>query len=397
MTEQAITLARPGGQTARLAAQKSAHAIRALGRSRDFRLLMTGQVAGQLGNHLYLIALPWLVLQLTGDIVAMGTTIVLSGVPRIALMLMGGAISDRLSSRTVMLGSNIARASLLALLAWLVLAGRVELWMLYGFSFAYGLIEAFFVPARSAIVPQLVRQDCLQTANVIASSLEQFCGLVGPVAAGFAIAWVNGSATGTGAEALSLYGVGVALSLDALATLVCVATLWRVSPRQHQATAKPASPRQDVLSSVTEAMAYVWQHRTLRSLVLMIVGINVLTAGPVWIGLPALAGTRLAGGAAALGVLTSALGAGALLGAMLTGLSPQPASRQMGRVFALTLGVCGAGLLSLACTTSILVAVLATLAVGVAISYANVTAVTWMQSHTPRLLMGRIMSLVALK
>jgi pheromone shutdown protein TraB len=69
----------------------------------------------------------------------------------------------------------------------------------------------------------------------------------------------------------------------------------------------------------------------------------------------------------------------------------------MGRVFALTLGVCGAGLLSLACTTSTLVAVLATLAVGGAISYANLTAVTWMQSHTPALLMGRIMSLVTLK
>ena len=192
MTEQAITLARPGGQTARLATQESARAIRALGCSRDFRLLMTSQVAGLLGNHLYLIALPWLVLQLTGDVVAMGTTIVLSGVPRIALTPMGGAISDRLSSRTVMLGSNIARAGLLALLAWLVLAGRVGLWTLYGFSLACGLIDAFSAPARSAIVPQLVRQDCLQMANVVASSLEQFCGLVGPVAAGFAIAWVNG-------------------------------------------------------------------------------------------------------------------------------------------------------------------------------------------------------------
>jgi carbonic anhydrase/acetyltransferase-like protein (isoleucine patch superfamily) len=55
---------------------------------------------------LYLIALPWLVLQLTGDVVAMGTTILLSGVLRITLMLMGGAVSDRLSSRTVMLGAN---------------------------------------------------------------------------------------------------------------------------------------------------------------------------------------------------------------------------------------------------------------------------------------------------
>jgi len=129
----------------------------------------------------------------------------------------------------------------------------------------------------------------------------------------------------------------------------------------------------------------------------MIVAINVLTAGPIGIGLPALAGTRLAGGAAALGVLTSALGAGALLGAMLAGLVPQPESQQMGGICVMTIGVCSAALLSLACTTSILVAVLATLVVGAAISYVNVIVVTWMQCHTPGLFMGRIMSLVALK
>jgi MFS family permease len=358
---------------------------------------MAGQVAGLLGNHLYLIALPWLVLQLTGDVIAMGTTILLSGVPRIALMLMGGAVSDRLSSRTVMLGANIARASLLAWLAWLALAGQVELWMLYGASFAYGLIEAFFAPARSAILPQVVRQDRLQTANVVASSLEQGCGLVGPVAAGLAIAWANGALAGTGAGTSGLYGVGAALSLAVLTTLISVAMLWRVAPRRTQAAAKQARPRQDVISSVKEALVFVWQHGTLRNCILMVVAINVLTAGPIGIGLPALAGTRLAGGAAALGVLTSALGAGALLGAMLAGLSPQPQSRQIGQVFVMTISVCIAGLFSLACTASTLVAVLATLAVGAAISYVNVTTVTWMQSHTPGPLMGRIMSLAALK
>ena len=397
MTEQAITLMGSAGQTARLARQESAHAIHALWRNRDFRLLMTGQVAWLLGSHLYLIALPWLVLQLTGDVVAMGTTIILSGAPRIALMPMGGAMSDRLSSRTVMLGSNIARASLLALLAWVVFAGRIEPWMLYGFSFTYGLIEAFLVPARSAIVPLLVRQEQLQMANSIASGLEQFCALVGPMAAGFTIAWVNSSTMTTDAEALGLYGVGVALSLDALATLVSVVVLWPVSPHQHKPTAKQARPGQNLISSVVEAMVYVWQHTTLRAPFLMIVAINVLTAGPLWVGLPALAGTRLNGGAAVLGVLTSALGAGALLGTALAGLLPPPASRQMGLVSALTIGVCSVGLLALASTTSTLVAALSTLTIGASIGYTQVTVVTWMQSHTPPRLMGRMMSLVAMK
>jgi hypothetical protein len=98
-----------------------------------------------------------------------------------------------------------------------------------------------------------------------------------------------------------------------------------------------------------------------------------------------------------LGVLTSALGAGALLGAMLAGLLSQPESRQTGQVFVMAIGVCIAGLFSLACTASTLVAVLATLAVGAAISYVNVIAATVMQTHTPGPLMGRIMGLAALK
>ena len=69
----------------------------------------------------------------------------------------------------------------------------------------------------------------------------------------------------------------------------------------------------------------------------------------------------------------------------------------MGLVFALTLGVCSASLLTLASTASTLAAILATLIVRCSISYTHVAVVTWMQSHTPRLLMGRMMSLVALK
>jgi len=397
MTEQAVVLIEPVRHTVRLAPQESSHAIRALVRNRDFRLLMTGQVAWLLGGHLYLIALPWLVLQLTGDVVAMGTAIILSGVPRIALMLMGGAVSDRFSNRTVMVSANIVRACLLALLAWLVFSGRIDLWLLYGFSFTYGLIDAFLTPARTAIVPLLVQQEHLQTANSIASGLEQLCGLVGPVAAGFIIAWASSSVIRADVETLSLYGIGVALSLDALATLVAVMVLWLMTPRPHKLMAKQVSPKQNLILSITEVTTYIWRYGTLRALFLMVVAINVLTTGPVWIGLPALAATRLNEGAAALGVLTSGLGAGALLGAVLAGLLPPLAPNQMTPVFSLTVGVCSASLLTLAFTASTSTAVLTTLIMGISISYTHVAAVTWMQRHTPPLLMGRMMSLVAMK
>ncbi len=374
---------------------RAANPVQALWRSRDFRLLMTSEAAWLLGSRFYLIALPWLVLQLTGDGLALGTMVVLAGIPRMAFMMVGGALSDRFSSRSLMLGANLIRTILLALLAWLVLSGQVELWMLAGFSLVYGLVEAFFFPARGAIVPALVRREDLHMANSISAGLEQFCGLVGPLLAGLGIAWLGGSAAA--AREVGLLGVGAAFAVDALATLGSVVTLGLMTPRRPAAAAKPAGPKPDLASSIGQVVTYVWSHKMLRMALLIIAAVNLLTTGPLYVGLPVLAGTRLAGGAAALGLLTSALGGGALLGTALAGALPKPATRHLGVIFGLTLGACGAGLIALLSTTSAAVGALAALAVGASISYVNVTLVSWMQSQTPGALMGRMMSLAALK
>ncbi len=369
--------------------------IRTLWRSRVFRLLLTSEAAWLLGSRFYLIALPWLVLKLTGDVLALGTMVVLAGVPRMAFMMVGGALSDCFSSRSLMLGANLVRTALLALLAWLVLSGQVELWMLVGFSLVYGTVEAFFFPARGAIVPSLVRREDLQVANSITVGLEQFCGLVGPLLAGLGIAWLGGSAAA--AREVGLLGVGAAFALDALATLGSVVTLGLMTPRQPAAAARSAEPKPDLASSISQVVTYVWGHKMLRVLLLIIAAVNLLTTGPLYVGLPVLAGTRLAGGAAALGLLTSALGGGALLGTALAGALPKPAVQHLGAIFGLTLGVSGVGLVALLSATSTTVGALAALLVGASVSYINVTLVSWMQSQTPEALMGRMMSLVALK
>jgi len=317
--------------------------------------------------------------------------LVLAGVPRIAFMLVGGALSDRFSGRTLMLSANLARTLLLALLAWLALSGQVALWMLAGFSLAYGLVEAFFSPARSAMVPLLVRGEDLQAANSLAVGLEQVCGLVGPLLAGLAIAWLDP------ARELGLLGVGAAFAVDALATLGSVVSLGLMAPRRPAVAVKAAEPQADLASSVKQVVVYVWSHKLLRMLLLIVVAVNLLTTGPLWVGLPVLAGTRLAGGAAALGLLTSALGGGALLGTGLAGALPKPAAGSLGTIFWLTLGVVASRLAALVSTTALPVAALAALLVSAAASYINVTLVTWMQSQTPQALMGRMMSLAALK
>jgi len=94
-------------------------------RIRDFRLLFTGEGISLLGDQFYFIALPWLVLELTGSAAVLGLVLALQGIPRVACMLVGGAVTDRLSPRRVMTGSNAARLALVSLLVALVLSGAV--------------------------------------------------------------------------------------------------------------------------------------------------------------------------------------------------------------------------------------------------------------------------------
>ena len=109
---------------------------------RNFRLLLIGQGISVLGDQFYMIALPWLVLQLTGDALAVGTVLALVAFPRALFMLVGGALIDRFSPRNMMLASDALRLMLVILLTLLMLTGSIQMWMLYGFALLFGLAAA---------------------------------------------------------------------------------------------------------------------------------------------------------------------------------------------------------------------------------------------------------------
>src|SRR3954471_18046624 len=162
---------------------------------RDFRLLWAGEAVSALGDQFALIALPWLALVLTGSALALGGAMALMAIPRAILMTFGGVAVDRFSPRQVMLGSNAVRLVAVSVLGAVVVAGQAELWMLYAFALVFGVADAFFFPAQTAIVPELVADEQLPRANGIVQGTAQITVLVGPVAAGLVIAALGGSAT----------------------------------------------------------------------------------------------------------------------------------------------------------------------------------------------------------
>lgn len=364
-------------------------------RLRDFRLLALGQGISILGDQFHLIALPWLVLQLTGNALATGTVLGMAGIPRAVFMLFGGALTDRLSPRSVMLASNMLRFALVAFLATLVLTDSIALWMLYIFALIFGLVDAFFYPAASAIVPQVVELDDLQAANSLNGATAQLSIFLGPVLAGATIALLAGGTGVAGEQAVpDQQGIGIAFVVDAISFLCSAITLWLVRLSRHRARPSVASEKRGVWLDIKEGLVVAWEDPALRIVLLLVAVINLCAMGPFAVGIPVLASSRFPEGALAYGIIMSAYGGGLLFGTLAAGAAPKPAPSRLGPTAVLMVGVLGVGLglLGLVATTAL--AATTAVVMGAANGYRLILFVSWLQRRTPRAMLGRMMSLV---
>ena len=361
-------------------------------RGRDFRLLWGGEFVSLLGDQFFTVALPWLVLQLTGNALAIGAILAVGAAPRAVFILLGGALIDRFSPRTVMLYSNLGRMILVALLAALSAGGWVHLWMLYVFSLLLGLGYAFYLPAQSAMIPRLVSTDRLQAGNALIQGTAQLSLFLGPVLAGVLIALVGRD--GTGAAAVPEFtGIGIVLALDAASFLVSAITLTLITvPPVRRELSDAAHP--PVLRSLAQGMIGVWHDKTLRYYFILIGAVNLALLGPLAVGIPVLAATRLSGGALAYGGILSGLGAGALLGVVAGGVMRRPRGRAFAAVMLGSSGLLGVGLAALGAVPSTGPAAAAAFVIGIAEGYLTIQFITWLQLRTPPEELGRMISIL---
>lgn len=265
----------------------------------QYRLWLIGGTISLLGDQFYLVALPWLVLQQTGSAVAMGAIMMTGAIPRAVLMLMGGAVSDRMSARKVMMATATARTLVVTVIGVLIWLRILRTWELYALAAAFGVADAFAVPAQAAYMPSLLKPEQLVAASSVSQSTGQLTTIVGPVPAGFVI------------QAL---GVAWAFFVDAISFLFIIGALWKLpDPPKSQIS------QRTMWHSIAEGIAYVGKDVPLRSLMLLATIMNFCIAGPVSIGLAYLTKTRF-GSPAAYGVVISAVAAGSLLGALLAGV-----------------------------------------------------------------------------
>ena len=233
---------------------------------------------------------------------------------------------DRYSPKRVLMITKYVNTVLLGVLAVLVLGGGLSLWTVYALAFAIGLATAFSIPSGTSILPHVMPRALLPAANSVMLGVRQFSMFLGPLLAGLLIAVFGDDASGSARAGVftDARGLSVAFGLDALSFAV---SAWTLSHVRLHATgqAAPAGgsnvPSQPVLAAVMAGLRHLWNDRDMRLCFMYWGAVAVLITGPVQIAMPVLA-TTLNLGAAALGILLGAHGAGTLVGMAVSGARP---------------------------------------------------------------------------
>ncbi len=353
-------------------------------RSSPFRKLWAALTLSLLGDFFSYVALSWLVLQLTGSSLALGSVLVVQAIPRALLMVVGGALADRLSPRLTMLASMGLRALVVAPLAVLVVAGRVQLWEVYAVSLVFGVVDAMFLPAKQSILPRLVADHELEPGNAVMNVTGQATIIVGPALAGVVVAVV---------------GTGWAFAADAACFAVglgFVAWLPRTATITNATTTGMAEPQADknLGGQIAAGFRYAWADIGIRAALLIIAAVDFAAGGAFGVGLPTLAHGRFSAGAAGLGLLFAAWGLGATAGAAVAGVIRRPA--RIGWLFILGCFWMGAGIVVVGFVPTLLPAAVALGIAGIATGVVNTYGISWLQRRTDLEMQGRVMSLVML-
>ena len=341
--------------------------------TRNFRLLSSGQLASTMGDYCYAVALPWLVLSAHGSAVLLGGVLACYGIPRAALITLGGSLADRLGPRKLMLCSDLARCLLTVVFAAFAAAHVTSLVALGPVAALLGAGSALFMPASYAILPSLLPQRQLQAGNALYNAAVQGGTLLGPAIGGAIVAAA---------------GPAQAFALDAASYAVSALSLAMI----REAT----GPRGNPAGYATLERITVWtllaRERVLQLILVVLVGANFAVTACFEVALPVLSHARF--GADGYGAIMACFGAASMAGTLTAaragGLSkPAVVSASVFLVAALAVA-------SVPAASGLPGAAAAMFVFGLVAGFGNVIFVTLIQRWAPPAMLGRVMGVVML-
>jgi MFS family permease len=343
-------------------------------RHRNFRLFFAGQLVSLIGTWMQNTAQGWLVYQLTGSKLLLGVVAAVGSTPMMLFSILGGSVADRHSKRQIILWTQTGMMLLAFGFAVLVWSGLIRPWHILVLAALGGLAMAFDMPARQAFMVEMTNREDLINAISLNSSIVNGARVVGPSLAGLLMARV---------------GIETCFFLNGLSFVAVIASLWMMRLPRFVPPQRPSS----AWAHATEGFAYVWQHRRMRTILVLFAVVGVF-GWSYSVMLPAFARDILHVGQTEYGVLLSANGIGALLGA----LTVATIGNQVNRRF-LVLGglwVFSAMLLLLAWTSSYAMALICLAIAGWGMLLFFSTTNTLLQTSASDEMRGRVMGIWAL-
>lgn len=341
-------------------------------RERDFALLWSGTLVSLLGDGIYLVAIPFAVLGISGSAAALSVVGVAWALGMLAFLLLGGVLADRRDKRQQLLLADAVRLLALGGTGALALGGVLQVWHLVVLSFVYGAGEGLSGPAMGAIVPELVPEPMLVQANALAQSVRPLAmRLAGPAIGGVTVAAL---------------GVGGALLVDAGTFVVSIACLAAMRAR-----VAIRSEHEPLRAQLREARGFVRSQTWLWATLLMAALALLFFMGPTEVLLPFRVKEDLHGSAGSFGLVLAAGGVGTIAGTVAVGHFGIP-RREISFLY-WAWGVGTFALCGYALATSIWELVLFSLGFGLLSGAGNPVWATLMQVRVPPALRGRVGSL----
>ncbi|MGA9287814.1 MAG: MFS transporter [Anaerobacillus sp.] len=346
-------------------------------RNRNFLLLWAAAFLSSFGISFFLFSESWYIVNVLNLEASLGLIYIASSIPRLLFMIISGTVADRMSKTKIMFLSDFSRGILLGGLVLWFIFGDVTLWTFVGVAFFFGILDAFFWAAESAVIPSIIHKENLTRGNSIIQMTNQASFIIAPMLAGLLIAFGSYEIVFTITAVMLLLG----------STLI---SFMKIQDKNTEGSGN----EQPFWATFKEGIVYVKESRILIVVVFTTIFMNLFLVGPMSMGLPLFVKNILNGGAVDFSLLEAGVAVGMLIGSIVVGVLNLTKNR--GRIALIALLVSGCSFVGLSFTTERWMSILMLVIFGACLSGSNIPFISAIQGMIEVKVLGRVMGLISL-